>query len=146
MVNYFEIYCFYVAHCINTNSEIFLICDNDPVLQWIRSCKKHTEKQPSSFWQNSQHRKPEMITIRFAGWVSGRMESLQPDTDIQICFETGTGYGYPKRFYWYFEDSDFWKKLHIAQSLIYYLHSEAYFQPSVPWLRVCLWCILCIIV
>jgi len=26
---------------------------------------------------------PEMITIRFAGWISGRIVSLQPDTDIQ---------------------------------------------------------------
>jgi len=25
----------------------------------------------------------EMITIRFAGWISGRIVSLQPDTDIQ---------------------------------------------------------------
>jgi len=33
---------------------------------------------------------------------------------------TGYGSGYPKRFYRYLEDSDFWKKLHIAQSFIYY--------------------------
>jgi len=26
---------------------------------------------------------PEMITIQFAGWISGRIVSLQPDTDIQ---------------------------------------------------------------
>jgi len=25
----------------------------------------------------------EMITIRFAGWICGRIVSLQPDTDIQ---------------------------------------------------------------
>jgi len=25
----------------------------------------------------------EMITIRFSGWISGRIVSLQPDTDIQ---------------------------------------------------------------
>jgi len=24
-----------------------------------------------------------MVTIRFAGWISGRIVSLQPDTDIQ---------------------------------------------------------------
>jgi len=29
---------------------------------------------------------PEMITIRFAGWISGRIVSLQPDTDIQNAF------------------------------------------------------------
>jgi len=70
----------------------------------------------------------EMITIRFAGWISGRIVSLQPDTDIQNCFQTGTGYGsgYPKRFYRYFEISDFWKKLHIAQSFIHYLQKHIF--------------------
>jgi len=72
----------------------------------------------------------EMITIRFAGWISGRIVSLQPDKDIQNCFQTGTGYGsgYPKRFYQYFEDSDFWKKMHIhiEQSFIYYLQKHVF--------------------
>jgi len=42
------------------------------------------------------------------------------------CFQTGTGYrpGYPKRFDQYFEDSDFLKKVHIAQSIIYYLQKH----------------------
>jgi len=59
-----------------------------------------------------------MITIRFAGWISDWILSLQPDTDIQICFQTGTGYGsgYLNRFFRCLEDWDFWKKLHIAQS------------------------------
>jgi len=51
-------------------------------------------------------------------------------------FETGYGYpktafkrepvgsGYPKRFYRCFEDSQFWKKLHFAQSFIYYLQKH----------------------
>jgi len=38
------------------------------------------------------------------------------------------GTGYPKRFYQYFEDSEFWKKLHIAQSFIYYLKKH-FFSP-----------------
>jgi len=44
------------------------------------------------------------------------------------CFQTGTGYGsgYPKRFYQYFEDLDFWKKLHIAQSFIYHLQKHLF--------------------
>jgi len=43
-------------------------------------------------------------------------------------FQTGTGYGsiYPKRFYRHIEDSDVWKKLHIAQSLIYYLQKHLF--------------------
>ena len=31
----------------------------------------------------------EMITIRFAGWISGRIVSFQPDTDIQNVFFCG---------------------------------------------------------
>jgi len=32
---------------------------------------------------------PEMITIRFAGWISGKIVSLQPDTDIQKLLSNG---------------------------------------------------------
>ena len=32
----------------------------------------------------------EMITIRFAGWISGRIVSLQPDTDIQKLLSYGS--------------------------------------------------------
>jgi len=41
---------------------------------------------------------------------------------------TGTGQepGYPKHFYRYFEVLDFWKKLHIAQSFIYYLQKHLF--------------------
>jgi len=63
-----------------------------------------------------------MITIRFAGWISGRIVSLQPDTDIQKLL----------RFYQYFEDSDFWKKLHITQSFIYYFHKHSAFCAMTP--------------
>jgi len=31
----------------------------------------------------------EMITIRFAGWISGRLVGLQPDTDIQKLLSNG---------------------------------------------------------
>ena len=31
----------------------------------------------------------EMITIRFAGWISGRIVSLQPDKDIQKLLSNG---------------------------------------------------------
>jgi len=37
-----------------------------------------------------------------------------------------TGPGYPKRFQRYFEDLDFWKKLHIAQSFIYYFQKHLF--------------------
>jgi len=40
------------------------------------------------------------------------------------CFQTDSVYGYPKRFYRFFEDSDFWKKLNMAQSFIHYLQKH----------------------
>ena len=69
-----------------------------------------------------------MITIRFAGWTSGKRVSLQPKTEFQKLLLKGTGYGtgYPKRFYRYFEDSQLWKKLHIAQLFIYYLQEHLF--------------------
>jgi len=51
------------------------------LVQYIR-CKKS--------WQHCCiHCVPEMITIRFAGWISGRIVSLQPDTDIQKLLSNG---------------------------------------------------------
>ena len=70
----------------------------------------------------------EMITIRFAGWISGGIVSLQPDKDIQKLLSNGNRIRirYPKHFYQYFEDLDFWKKLHIAQSFLYYLQKHLF--------------------
>jgi len=50
------------------------------------------------------------LDIRQEEWVCNRIRISKN------CFQTGTGNGsgYLKRFYRYFEDSDFWKKLHIA--------------------------------
>jgi len=59
----------------------------------------------SSDWQLEQLvASAEMIIIQFAGWISGRIVSLPPDTDIQKLLSNVTGYGsgYLKRFYRYF--------------------------------------------
>jgi len=40
--------------------------------------KTYSSALPRMMWYES-----EMITIWFAGWISGRIVSLQPDTDIQ---------------------------------------------------------------
>jgi len=62
--------------------------------------------------------------------------------------DVGTGYGsgYPKRFYRYFEDSDFWKKLHIAQLFIQYIFRSIFsaFCAITPSLSI--WYNLCTIV
>ena len=69
-----------------------------------------------------------MITIRFAGWISGRIVSLQLDKDIQKLLSNGNRIWIwiSETFYRFFEDSDFWKKLHIAQSLIYCLQKPIF--------------------
>jgi len=69
-----------------------------------------------------------MITIRFAGWISDRIASLHRIRISKNYFQMGTGYGsgYPKRFYQCFEDSGFWKKLHIARSIIHYLQKHLF--------------------
>ena len=82
----------------------------------------------------------EMITIRFAGWISCRIVSLQPDKDVQKLLSNGNQI-----------------KIRISETLlsifrgfrllekdphciiIRLLSSEASFRPSVPWLQVCLW-------
>ena len=70
----------------------------------------------------------EMITIWFAGWISGRIVSLQPDTNIQKLLSNGNRIQIriSQTVYRYFEDSDFWKKLHIAQSFIHYLQKHLF--------------------
>jgi len=40
-------------------------------------------KKTATFSTRELQYKPEMITIRFAGWISSRIVSLQPDTDKQ---------------------------------------------------------------
>ena len=87
---------------------------------------------------------PKMITNRFAGWISGRIVSLQPDKDIQNLLWNGIRIRISETLLLIFRGFRLLEK--VAQSFIYYLHSEASFQPSAPWLRLCLRCILCIIV
>jgi len=64
-----------------------------------------------------------MITIRFTGWISGSIVSLQPDKDIQklISNRNRIRIRISETLLSIFRGSDFCKKLHIAQSFIYYL-------------------------
>jgi len=50
--------------------------------------------------RNIRHFVAEIITIRFAAWISGRIVSLQPVRISKNRFQTETGYKseYPKRF------------------------------------------------
>jgi len=54
-----------------------------------------------------------MITIRFAGWISGRIVSLQPDTDVQKLISNGNRIRIDIS-----RIQTFGRKLHIAQSII----------------------------
>ena len=55
------------------------------------------------------HTKPlyeaEMITIRFAGWISGRIVSLQPDTDIEKLLANGN---WIRMWFWRYDDFYLW--------------------------------------
>jgi len=46
-------------------------------------------RQKSKSGNPGEPRRPEMITIRFAGWISCSIVSLQPDPDIQKLFSNG---------------------------------------------------------
>jgi len=83
----------------------------------------------------------------FASWISGRIESLQPDTDIQKLLSNGN------RIRMQISETlssifrGFWLLEKIAHcTIIDSLSSEESFQPCVPWLRAGLWCNLCTVI
>jgi len=80
-----------------------------------------------------------MITIRFAGWISGRIVSLQPDTDNQKLLSNGNRIRIriSETVLSMFREFRLLEKVAHC-TIIHSLSSEASFQPSVPWLRVCL--------
>ena len=69
-----------------------------------------------------------MISIRFAGWISGRIVSLQPDTDIKKLLSNGNRIRIriSETLYRYFESSNLWKKLRVAQSFIHYFQKHIF--------------------
>jgi len=54
-------------------------------------------------------------TLRLVGWISGRIVSFQPDTDIQnlLLIRIWMRLSDPKRFTQYFEDSGCEKNCHF---------------------------------
>jgi len=81
-----------------------------------------------------------MITIRFDGWISGRIVSVQPDTDIQKLLSNGN------RIRIRISEtlvSIFWELKLLEKvarcTIIHIVPSKAFFQPSDPWLQVWLW-------
>jgi len=67
-----------------------------------------------------------MITIRFAGWISGRIVSLQPDTDIQKLLSNGNRIRISETLLSIFLGFRLLEKLRIAQSLVYYLQKHLF--------------------
>ena len=74
-----------------------------------------------------------MIIIRFAGWISGRIVSLQPDTDIQklISNVSRIRIRISETFLSIFRGLRLLEKV-AHFTIIHLLSSEASFQPSVP--------------
>ena len=89
----------------------------------------------------------EMITIRFAGWVSGRIMSLQPDTDIHKLFSNGNRIQIriSETLFSIFRGFRFLEKV-AHWKIIYLVSSEASHQPSVPRLEAWRWCNLSTVV
>jgi len=75
----------------------------------------------------------EMITIRFAGWISGRIVSLEPDADIQKLLSNGN-----RIRIWISETVlPMFRGFRLLEkvahcTIIHSLASGASFQPSVP--------------
>jgi len=81
---------------------------------------------------------PDMITIRFAGWICCRIVSFQTDKDIQKLLSNGN------RIWIRISETllSLFRGFRLLEkvahcTLIHLLSSEASFQPSAPWLRVC---------
>ena len=81
----------------------------------------------------------EMITIRFAGCISSRIVSLQPDKDIQKLLSKSNRIRIrvSETLLSIFRGFRFLEKVAHC-TIIYLLSSEASFQPSASWLWVCL--------
>jgi len=82
-----------------------------------------------------------------ADWISGKIVSLEPDTDIQKLLLNGNRIRIriSETILSIFRGFRLLEKVAHC-TIIHLLFSEASFQPSVPWLRVCLWCNLCTVV
>ena len=98
-------------------------------------------RQDSEFATGYGYSKSETITIRFAGWISGRIVSLQPDKDIQNLLSNGIRIriGISETLLSIFRGFRLLEKVAHC-TILHLLSSEVSFQPSAPWLRVCLWC------
>ena len=70
----------------------------------------------------------EMITIRFAGWISGGIVSLQPDTDIQKLLSNSNRIRIriSETLLSIFLGFRLLEKLRIAQSFIHYLQKHLF--------------------
>jgi len=71
---------------------------------------------------------PEMITNRLASWISGRIVSLQPDTDIQKLLSNGNRIRIriSETLLSIFLEFRLLEILRIAQSFIYYLQKHLF--------------------
>jgi len=78
---------------------------------------------------------------RFASWISGRIVSLQPDTDTQNLLWNGNRIRIriSETLFSTFRVFTHLEKF-AHRTIIHLVFSEGSFQRSVPWLQVCVWC------
>jgi len=72
----------------------------------------------------------EMITIQFAGWISGRIVSLQPVTDIQKLLSYGNRIQISKTLFSIFRGFSLLEK--VARCTIIYIASSEAFCAMTP--------------
>ena len=92
------------------------------------SFKKSGLDLDRKIWQFAHLCLTEMITIRFAGWIFGRIVSSQPDKDIQKLLSNGNRIRIriSQTLLSIFRGFWFLQKVHIAQSFAYYLQKHLF--------------------
>jgi len=101
---------------------------------WRHKIRRMHPKNAEDACRARMYTDSEMIIIRFADWISGRKVPAFKRNRIQIWISETLLSMFPR-----FRLLE--KVAHCT--IIHSLSSEASFQPSVPWLRVCLWLNLC---
>ena len=119
-------YCGLVVHITDTRAQKVVSYTSAHITETVFAHDQHWEEQNSLS-------SPEMITIRFAGWISGRIVSLQPDKDIQKLLSNGNRIRIriSETLLSIFRGFRLLEKV-TQSTIMHLLSSEASFQPSAP--------------
>ena len=124
-------YCGLMVNITDTRAQKVVSYTSAHITETVFAHDQHYEEQ--SALSSPQLYRPEMITIRFAGWISGRIVSLQPDTDIQKLLSNGNRLRIriSETLLSVFRGFKLLEKVAHC-TMIHSLSSNASFRPSVP--------------